>query len=90
MCVEKGGDRAAGGVAGYQEGAGAAGGVFFKQGAEAMGDGFNHFAGHGEETGVAQITGVVLGCSVSLDRGKVGKGSGLPKSFLEMRGKSSG
>lgn len=33
MCVEEGGDGAAGGVAGYEQGGGAAGGVLVEEGA---------------------------------------------------------
>jgi len=47
-------------VASYQEGAGASGGVFFEEGPEAGGDGFDHFAGNGEEAGVAEVTRVIL------------------------------
>ena len=60
MCVEQGGDGAAGGVPRHEEGAAAAGGVFFKEGAQAGCDGADHFARDGEEAGVAEIAGVVL------------------------------
>lgn len=66
MCVEEGGDGAAGGVSRHEEGAAAAGGVFLEEGAQAGCDGADHFAGDGEEAGVAEIAGVVLRWDVSL------------------------
>ena len=61
--VEQGRDGAAGGVASDEQGAGAAGRVFFEEGAEASGNRFDHFAGDGEKTRMAEIAGVVLvGC----------------------------
>lgn len=60
MGVEEGGHGAAGGVPSHEEGAAAAGGVFFEKGAQAGGDRADHFAGDGEEARVAQVAGVIL------------------------------
>ena len=60
VCVQQAGDGAAGGVACHEEGAAAAGRVFFEEGAEAGCDWADHFAGDGEEAGVAEVAGVIL------------------------------
>lgn len=65
MCVEQASDGAASGVPGHEERAAAASRVFLKEGAQAGGDGADHFAGDREEARVAEITGVVLGWCVS-------------------------
>ena len=52
-----------------------------------MGDGFDHFAGDGEEAGMAQVAGVILGCSVSLDRGRLGKGVAYQEVFWRCGGR---
>lgn len=76
-------------MASYEKGAGASGGVFFEEGAEAGGDRFDHFAGNGEEAGVAEVAGVILWNFVSLELRNDVELNGSPRNFQEMRGRSS-